>query len=354
MKGALFLADGKTFQGELLGAGSEVAEVVFNTGMTGYEESFTDPSYTDQILTLTYPLVGNYGTSFAIRQGERPSVSGVILSELIEDSSNWRSEGNLARFFTEWNIPVLHGADTRALTRAIRELGTPLGILAPLEKEVEARERLQQYTPRHDQIRRVTTPVAYKLGEGRTRITVIDCGIKKAMLEGLAEQGCTLTVVPAMTGAAEILATRPDGVFVSNGPGDPADVPEIAAHLRELLGKVPLFGICMGHQLLATALGAKTFKLKFGHRGANHPVLHVASSKVTMSAQNHGYAVEESTLPAGVEITERSLHDGTVEGFRQRDLRVRGIQYHPEAAPGPSDNVYLFAEWLEEVRGGQA
>lgn len=352
-EGYLYLADGRKFAGRLYGEHSKPAEVVFTTAMTGYEEAYTDPSYMDQILTWTYPLVGNYGTSLKIRQGERPAVSGVIMSELCEVPNNWESEGTLGAFLRDYHIPCLAGADTRAIARAIREEGTPRGILAAAEEEAHVAEWLAAPAA-HDQILRVTTKEIYAVGEGAHRVTVVDCGVKRHMLELLAAQDCRVTVVPATATAQEIMATEPDGIFVSNGPGDPADAPGTADTLRELLGRVPMLGICMGHQLLALALGARTVKLPFGHRGGNHPVLHVTTGKITMSAQNHGYAVDEASLPDGAEVTERSLHDGTVEGFCHAGLRVRGVQYHPEASPGPRDNEYVLAQWIASWQGGRA
>ncbi len=350
--GYLYLDDGRTFGGYLIGGHSKPAEVVFTTAMTGYEEAYTDPSYMDQILTWTYPLVGNYGTSLKIRQGERPAVSGVIVSELTAAPNNWESEGTLAEFLAEYGIPCLAGADTRAIARAIREEGTPRGVLAGADEAAQAAQWLAT-PPAHDQILRVTTKEPYTLGDGTHRVTVIDCGVKRHMLELLCAQDCRVTVLPATATAEDVMATAPDGVFVSNGPGDPADAPGTADTLRDLLGKVPMLGICMGHQLLALALGGRTVKLPFGHRGGNHPVLHLETGAITMSSQNHGYAVEEASLPDGCEVTERSLHDGTVEGFCHRGYRVRAVQYHPEASPGPRDNEEVLAQWIASWQGGR-
>lgn len=350
-EGCLLLADGRRFEGWLLGGSGKPGEVVFTTGMTGYEESFTDPSFTGQIVTMTYPLIGNYGTNRRVRQGDIWRIHGAVVAELTMKPSNWESEGTLLDAFQEWNIPILCGADTRALTKAIRSEGTPMGILTTLAEEVSAQDLLT-ISPARDQVAQVTTPVTYKMGDGNTQITVIDCGIKRRMLEAIIATGCRVTVVPAFTTAETILATRPDAVWVSNGPGNPADVSQIIDEIRVLIGKVPLFGVCMGHQLLASALGAKTYALPFGHRGANHPVIEVETGKIAMTSQNHGYAVADEDLPSDIIVTERSLHDGTIEGFRHRTLPIRGVQFHPEAAPGPTDYLSLFQDWIGSLQGG--
>lgn len=353
MKGKLILEDGSIFPGELLSDTPAVGEVVFNTGMTGYQEVLTDPSYCGQIVTMTYPLIGNYGTAALFDQAIKSYVRGFVISELCDEPSNWQAEGGLRQYLINNGIPCIHGVDTRAVTRKIRSAGTMKGIIVPVDTTEDKIKELLATPPEIEVVAEVTTKEVYHMAANGPRVAVIDYGIKRNILNSLVKVGCDLTVLPADTSAAEVLALNPDGVFLSNGPGDPKDVPKSIAVVKELIGKKPIFGICLGHQLLALAMGANTYKLKFGHRGSNHPVKDLATGQVHITSQNHGYAVEDETL-AGKDliITHRAVNDNTVEGMKHRHLPVFSVQYHPEAAPGPDDNTYLFDEFLELLRKG--
>lgn len=354
MKGKLILEDGSVFHGELLHDSSTVGEVVFNTGMTGYQEILTDPSYCGQIVTLTFPLIGNYGVAAGFDQSRKSFVQGFVISELCEKPSNWEMEGSLTEYLTSRNIPCIYGIDTRAVTRRIRAHGTMRGAIVPEGRDDKEIEEAFASFSQKDVVKEVTTPEIYKIDGKGPRIAVMDYGIKRNILNSLAKCGCDLTVLPATTTADEVLALDPDGVFLSNGPGDPKDVDYAIETVKELLGKKPIFGICLGHQLLALALGGDTYKLKFGHRGSNHPVKDLKTSKVYISSQNHGYAVDENSLRnMDVVVTHRAVNDGTIEGMRHNTLPVFSIQYHPEAAPGPDDNTYLFDEFMTLLNGGK-
>ncbi len=348
MKGKLILEDGSVFHGELLGSAEAIGEVVFNTGMTGYQEILTDPSYCGQIVTLTYPLVGNYGVAEGVQQSRQPFVKGFVIGELCAKPSNWTMEGTLGDYLLKNKIPCLHGVDTRAVTRKIRSTGAMRGIIVEADlEEAEIAKRWQQ-TLSTDVVNEVTTPERYEIANDRPHVVVMDFGIKKNILRSLAEHGCRLTVVPADTSYQEIRSLQPDGVFLSNGPGDPKAVPFAIETIRAMIGRWPMFGICLGHQLLALAFGADTYKMKFGHRGSNHPVKNLASGRVHITSQNHGYAVrEESLTDKGLVVTHRAVNDGSVEGMKHQLLPVFSVQYHPEAAPGPDDNVYLFEQFME-------
>jgi carbamoyl-phosphate synthase small subunit len=354
MKGKLMLEDGSVFYGELLGDVGAVGEVVFNTGMTGYQEVLTDPSYCGQIVTMTYPLIGNYGTAAVFNQADKSYVRGFVISELCTKPSNWLIEGSLPHYLATYKIPCIYGVDTRAVTRKIRSAGTMKGIIVPegaAQSEIKA---LFDTPPEIEVVAEVTTKKIYRMPAQGPRVVVIDYGIKRNILNSMAKVGIDLTIVPADTSAAEVLALNPDGVFLSNGPGDPKDVPKSIATVKELIGKKPIFGICLGHQLLALAMGANTYKLKFGHRGANHPVKDLFTGRVYITSQNHGYAVEEATL-AGKDliVTHRAVNDETVEGMKHMHLPIFSVQYHPEAAPGPDDNTYLFDEYMALLRKGE-
>ena len=355
MKGKLILEDGTVFHGKLLNNIKATGEVVFNTGMTGYQESLTDPSYCRQILTLTYPMVGNYGIADLFMQSRKSFVNGFIIGELCEVGSNWHYETSLADFLTKQGVPCLYDVDTRAVTRKIRSAGTMKGIIVPEDAAQTEIDELFAVPIKKDVVMEVTTPETYTMeaeSSDAPHVVAMDFGVKQNILKSLHALGCKLTVVPAPTTADEVLALNPDGIFLSNGPGDPADVPEIVEEIKKLIGKKPIFGICLGHQLLARSLGAKTYKLKFGHRGCNQPVKNLLTGRVQISSQNHGYAVDEESLKdLPLEVTHINVNDGTVEGMRHKDLPIFSVQYHPEASPGPDDNMYLFDQFWTMLKG---
>nr|WP_092074898.1 glutamine-hydrolyzing carbamoyl-phosphate synthase small subunit [Dendrosporobacter quercicolus]NSL49796.1 glutamine-hydrolyzing carbamoyl-phosphate synthase small subunit [Dendrosporobacter quercicolus DSM 1736]SDN19786.1 carbamoyl-phosphate synthase small subunit [Dendrosporobacter quercicolus] len=354
MKGKLILEDGSVFYGNMLQEAGAVGEVVFNTGMTGYQEILTDPSYCGQIVTLTYPLIGNYGTAGLFEQARQSYVRGFVISELCTEPSNWQAENSLADYLKARNIPCIYGVDTRAITRRIRSHGTMKGIIAPESASKAQIAELMARPPKLDVVHEVTTKEIYQMPNDGPHVVVMDFGVKRNILHSLHKIGCRLTVVPAYTTAREILAMQPDGIFLSNGPGDPKDVPEAIAEIRELIGQKPMFGICLGHQLIALALGADTYKLKFGHRGSNQPVKNLRTGRVHITSQNHGYSVDEASLAGkNLVITHRAVNDGTVEGMSHKDIPLFCIQYHPEAAPGPDDNTYLFNEFWTLLTQGE-
>lgn len=354
MKGKLILEDGSVFYGNLLNDAKSTGEVVFNTGMSGYQEILTDPSYCSQIVTLTYPMIGNYGISEIFNQSRKPFVNGFVIGELCEEASNWQLQGTLSKFLTENNIPCIYGVDTRAVTRKIRSVGTMKGVIISENASQEEIDALFATPLKTDVVKAVTTPEIYKMANDGPSVVVMDFGIKLNILRELHKIGCNLTIVPSHTTAEEVLAMNPDGIFLSNGPGDPKDIPEVTETVKKLLGKKPIFGICLGHQLLALALGADTYKLKFGHRGSNQPVKNLLTGRIHISSQNHGYAVDEASLAKlPVRVTHRAVNDGTVEGMRHNDLPMFSIQYHPEASPGPDDNTYLFDEFWTMLTKGE-
>lgn len=355
MKGKLILEDGSVFTGTLLNNIKATGEVVFNTGMTGYQEILTDPSYCRQIVTLTYPLIGNYGVAAKFMQSRKSFVNGFIIGELCLEGSNWQMEGELAEFLTRQGIPCLYNVDTRAVTRKIRSAGTMKGIIVPEDASKTEIDELFNVPIKKDVVKEVTTPEAYEIksesGEG-PEVVVMDFGIKQNILTSMHDLGCNLKVVPASTTAEEILAMNPDGIFLSNGPGDPKDVPEVIEEVKKLIGKKPMFGICLGHQLISLALGADTYKLKFGHRGSNQPVKNLLNTRVHITSQNHGYAVDDKSLEGlPLEVTHVNVNDGTVEGVRHTSLPLFSVQYHPEASPGPDDNMYLFDQFWTLLTG---
>lgn len=355
MKGKLILEDGSVFTGTLLNNIKATGEVVFNTGMTGYQEILTDPSYCRQIVTLTYPLIGNYGVAAKFMQSRKSFVNGFIIGELCLEGSNWQMEGELADFLTRQGIPCLYNVDTRAVTRKIRSAGTMKGIIVPEDASKTEIDELFNVPIKKDVVKEVTTPEAYEIksesGEG-PEVVVMDFGIKQNILTSMHDLGCNLKVVPASTTAEEILAMNPDGIFLSNGPGDPKDVPEVIEEVKKLIGRKPMFGICLGHQLISLALGADTYKLKFGHRGSNQPVKNLLNTRVHITSQNHGYAVDDKSLEGlPLEVTHVNVNDGTVEGVRHTSLPLFSVQYHPEASPGPDDNMYLFDQFWTLLTG---
>ena len=348
----LVLQDGTVYHGRSFGhVGEARGEVCFNTGMTGYQEVLTDPSYSGQIVTMTYPQVGNYGINPDDVESGRVQVAGFVVREGCDDPSNHRATMSLPAWLDAQGITGIQDIDTRALTRKLRSDGAMNGIICatgrPLD-ELLAEVRAMPSMAGQDLARVVTceSPYAWQgEGEKRFRVAALDFGIKRNILRLLDVHGCDVTVYPAQTPVEELLATTPDGVFLSNGPGDPDAVTYGIDTVRALLGRVPLFGICLGHQLLALALGAKTYKMKFGHRGVNHPVKYLPNGRVEITSQNHGFAVDPDSLPANTEITHWNLNDSTLEGFRCTDAPAFSVQYHPEAAPGPHDSRYLFEQF---------
>jgi carbamoyl-phosphate synthase small subunit len=364
----LALEDGTVFEGRSFGAPAERSgEVVFNTALTGYQEVFTDPSYSGQIVILTNPQIGNYGTSREDNEAARPYIEGLVVREFSPMASNWRSDAEAGAFLANAGIPVVSGLDTRALVRHLRTRGVMRGVLSAVESDAQklvAKARSIPSMAGLDLASRVSTTERYEwtqpvepcspsefLGHPpapRFHVMAYDFGIKHNILRRLVQAGCRVTVVPALTSAEDVLALGPDGVFLSNGPGDPEPLKPQVANIRKLIGKKPIFGICLGHQLLGLAVGGRTYKLKFGHRGANHPVRNELTQKVEITSHNHGFAVDPDSLNLNeVEITHVNLNDQTLEGFRHRSHPVFCVQYHPEAAPGPHDSHYLFGDFMK-------
>ncbi len=353
---ALVLADGSVFEGELLGAepatGIASGEVVFNTVLSGYQEVITDPSYAGQMITFTYPHIGNYGTNAADFESSRPFCRGIVVRELARRHSNHRSESSLGDMLARFGVPGIGGIDTRRLTRVLRDTGAMPGAFGALdtpgvdEASLRAAAAAEPGTDGIDLVAEVTTREPYVVGDGPRTIVAYDFGIKRTILRHLGAMA-TVHVVPAGTTAADVLALRPDGVFLSNGPGDPAMVGYAVQSIAELLGEVPIFGICLGHQLLSRALGGETYKLPFGHHGGNHPVRHEATGHVEITSQNHNFCVSPSSLGSRVKVTHMNLNDLTNEGMRVIDAPAFSVQYHPEAGPGPHDSRYLFDMFAE-------
>jgi carbamoyl-phosphate synthase small subunit len=353
MQARLILEDGTVFTGKAFGSTREsFGEVVFNTGITGYQEVLSDPSYCGQIVTMTFPLIGNYGINRDDFEAIRPYIHGFVVRQAEEVPSNWRAAYTLDSLLKEYDIPGISEIDTRMLTRKIRHFGTMKGAIttssAPAEKIVE---QLRGFELMNDQIQRVTTKQQYVSPGVNERIVLVDFGSKSGILRELVTRGCDVVVVPYDATAEQIRLLRPDGVLLSNGPGDPKMVPQSIAMIRALIGQVPLFGICLGHQLFALACGADTTKMKFGHRGGNHPVKDLIRNRCYITSQNHGYTVVETSIAnTPLEVTHINNNDKTIEGLRHRTAPAFSVQYHPEAAPGPFDSGYLFDEFLEMVR----
>ena len=368
----LALEDGTVFEGQSYGAPVErTGEVVFNTAITGYQEVFTDPSYSGQIVVLTYPQIGNYGSNDADNESARPFIEGLVVREFSPLASNWRSGETAQQFLTGAGVPVVTGIDTRGLVRHLRSRGVMRGVLSAGatqdHHQLVDKARNSPSMTGLDLATVVSTKTSYPWDKAvepcspsslvgtaaapEFKVVAYDFGIKRNILRRLVQVGCQVTVVPAGTSAEDVLALKPSGVFLSNGPGDPEPLTEQAAQVRKLIGKTPVFGICLGHQILGLALGGKTYKLKFGHRGANHPVINKITNKVEITSHNHGFAVDPDSLNLNeVEITHMNLNDSTLEGFRHRNHPVFCVQYHPEAAPGPHDSHYLFDDFVKLMR----
>ncbi len=353
----LYLEDGVSFVGIAFGVqGESLGEVVFNTSMLGYQEILTDPSYAGQILVMTQPEMGNYGTNSADEESRRTFVEGFVVRECSPLFSNWRGQKTLDEYLRENRISGISEIDTRALVRHIRKRGTMRAIISTLDFDPDSLRRKVFEHPNmtgSDYVRSVTTDQVYSRSSEHPcyRVVVYDFGVKTNILNCLAERGCDLTIVPATTGAEDVLALNPDGVFLSNGPGDPEPLEYVVKNVKKLIGVKPIFGICLGHQLLGLALGGKTYKLKFGHRGGNQPVKNLITNKIEITCHNHGFAVDSDSLEDRVvQFTHMNLNDQTLEGIRHRYLPVYSVQYHPEASPGPHDSLYLFDDFIQLMK----
>lgn len=353
MKAILALEDGTIFRGSSFGAkGEQCGEVVFNTSMAGYQEILTDPSYKGQIVTMTYPLIGNYGTNTEDVESRKPFVEAFVVREYSRIPSSWRSEKSLDQYLQENNIIGIEGIDTRALTRHIRLQGAMKAVISTEDFDDKSLIQKAKDSPGligRDLVKDVTSDRIYSYNDnGKHNVVVVDTGVKYNILRQLAHHDCKVTVVPAETKANQIFDLKPNGILLSNGPGDPAAVPYVVETVKKLLGKMPIFGICFGHQMLGLALGGKTFKLKFGHHGGNHPVKDLKTGKVHITVQNHGFCVDMDSLNKDdIEITHINLNDSTLEGIKHKKLPIFSVQFHPEASPGPHDARYMFTEFVE-------
>ena len=352
----IILEDGQEFYGHSFGAAEEkILEIVFNTSMVGYQEILSDPSYTDQAVVMTYPLIGNYGMAADDYETERPSIGALIVREYNDEPSNFRADTTLGSVMRQYGIAGISGVDTRKLNRSIRDFGSRRALLTdadvPLEEGIA---KLSAWTPPRDAVARVSCTEPWAVGpeSARAHVVAIDCGMKRNIVRSLTRRGCRLTVVPWDASAEFIRSLRPDGIFLSNGPGDPTDVPQTIGTIRELIGEYPIFGICLGHQIIALAYGAETYKLKFGHRGGNHPVRDLETGRIEITSQNHSYAVDADSLASTpLTLTHLNLLDQTVEGVRCERDRVFSVQYHPESAPGPQDSAHLFDRFVRMMEG---
>ena len=354
--GHLVLANGEVFEGEVFGAlpesGISAGEVVFNTAITGYQEIITDPSYAGQIITFTQPHIGNYGTVDVDNESVRPFARGVVMRQMARRHSNWRAQDSLLSSLQRWGIPAIGGIDTRRLTRILRDAGAMSGSFGTADPKILLQSaQSEKGTAGVELVSQVTTQSAYEMGSGKYKVVAYDFGIKSTIVNCLAEIA-TVRVVPAHTSAEEVLQMKPDGVFLSNGPGDPEMVNTAVQSIKDLLEKgVPIFGICLGHQLLARAIGAQTYKLPFGHHGGNHPVKRLETGTVEITSQNHNFCVDEKSLAQLIDVTHINLNDETNEGMRVRGARAFSVQYHPEAGPGPHDSRYLFNQFANVMDG---
>lgn len=352
----IVLEDGEEYLGYGFGANIEsICEIVFNTSMVGYQEIVSDPSYTYQMVVMTYPLIGNYGITDEDYETKQPIIGGLIVREYNDMPSNFRYTKTLSEYLEENNIPGIYGLDTRRLTRSIRDKGSRKVIITDINTSKEnALKKIKEFNIPKDAVRKVSCKKKWysRTANAQFNIVAVDCGIKLNIIRSLNNRGCNVTVVPYNTTTEEIINLKPDGVFLSNGPGDPEDVIEVIKLVKELKGKYPIFGICLGHQMISLAYGAKTYKLKFGHRGGNHPVLNLQTDKIEITSQNHSYAVDEKTLKGtGLEVTHKNILDNTIEGVQSRKDKIFSVQYHPESAPGPQDSSYLFDKFIEIMKG---
>lgn len=371
MKAILAFADGRVFEGRSFGATGEVSgELVFNTSMAGYQEILTDPSYEGEMVVMTYPLIGNCGINSEDMESSRPWAKGFVVKENSNVPVNWRSEISLDRFLKEHGIVGIEGVDTRAITIHIRDKGAQEAIISTTDPDPESIVNKARQLPGlvgKDLVKNVTCSEKYFWNENtwnlssgysknqpssfKFKVVAYDFGIKRNILRMLVQHGCEVTVVPAYTVADDVLSLNPDGIFLSNGPGDPEGLPTVIENIKQLIGKKPIFGICLGHQLLALALGAKSFKLRFGHRGGNQPVIDLKTKKVEITCQNHGFSIEKESLPEVLESTHINLNDRTLEGMRHRTLPIFSVQFHPESSPGPHDAGYLFENFIKMMKG---
>ena len=352
----IILEDGSEYEGFAFGDFSDkVCEIVFNTSMVGYQEIVSDPSYTYQAVVMTYPLIGNYGICEDDFETKTPTIGALIVREYNDEPSNFRSVESLSQTMKKYHIPGIYGVDTRQITRSIRDLGSRKVLITGIGTTLrQGLEILRNTEIPKDAVSKVSRPKTgyFPTENKKYHVVAIDCGMKQNILRSLQNRECSVTVVPWNTTAEEIESFSPDGVFISNGPGDPTDVPETVETIKKLKGRYPIFGICLGHQIIALSYGAKTYKLKFGHRGGNHPVRNLKTNKIEITSQNHSYAVEkDSILDTDLEITHINLLDNTVEGVECRKDKVFSVQYHPESAPGPQDSTYLFDEFIELMKG---
>lgn len=352
----IVLEDGEEYLGYGFGANVEsICEIVFNTSMVGYQEIVSDPSYTYQMVVMTYPLIGNYGITDDDYETGKPSIGGLVVREYNNHPSNFRYTKTLSEYLEENNIPGIYGVDTRKITRSIRDKGSRKVIITDISTtKEEAIEKMKNYQIPKDAVSKVSCKKKWyaRTANAKHNVVAVDCGIKLNIVRSLNKRKCNVTVVPYNTTAEEVISLKPDGVFLSNGPGDPEDVKEVIKLVKELKGKYPIFGICLGHQMISLAYGAKTYKLKFGHRGGNHPVLNLKTDKIEITSQNHSYAVDEESLKSTkLEPTHKNILDNTIEGVECKKDRIFSVQYHPESAPGPQDSGYLFDKFINIMKG---